>query len=63
VKNFGGIECDGTRRSLVVRFAHPRSPDGAQWQPGMTHVSLSFQASMDNPYFYVLAIDAQSSIV
>jgi hypothetical protein len=64
VKSFGGITCDGTRRSLVVRFAHPRSPDGAQWQPGaLTHINLYFQASMDNPYFYVLAMDAQSSIV
>jgi hypothetical protein len=63
-KSFGGIECDSTRRRLLVRFPHPRSPDGAQWQAGaLTHVNLYFQASVESPYRYVLAMDAQSSIV
>jgi hypothetical protein len=63
-KSFGGIDCDSTRRRLVVRFAHPRSPDGAQWQPGaLTHITLYFQASTESPFRYALAMDAQSAVV
>jgi hypothetical protein len=63
-KVFDGIVCDGTRRSAIVRFARPRRPEGAQWQAGaLTHVSLTFQANTENPYRFVLASDAQSSIV
>jgi hypothetical protein len=63
-KSFGGVVCDSTRRKLLVRFPHPRSPDEAQWQAeAMTHITLYFQASVESPYRYVLAMDAQSSIV
>jgi hypothetical protein len=63
-KSFGNVVCDSTRRKLLVRFPHPRSPDGAQWQAGaMTHIGLYFQASVESPWRYVLAMDAQSSIV
>jgi hypothetical protein len=63
-KSFGGVVCDGTRRELLVRFPHPRSPSGTQWQAGaMTHIDLYFQASVESPWRYVLAMDAQSSIV
>jgi hypothetical protein len=63
-KSFGGIVCDSTRRKLLVRFPRPRSPEGAQWQAGaMTHITLYFQASVESPYKFVLALDAQSSIV
>jgi hypothetical protein len=63
-KVFEGIVCDGTRRSVIVRFARPRQPSNAKWQAGaLTHVSLYFQASTESPYRFVLATDAQSSIV
>jgi hypothetical protein len=63
-KTFDGIVCDGTRRAVVVRFARPRQPDGAQWRAGvLTDVLLTFQASTESPYRFVLATDAQSSRV
>jgi hypothetical protein len=63
-KDFGGIVCDGIPRSVVVRFAHPRRPTDARWEVGaLTHVSLTFQASTESPYRYVLATDSRSEVV
>jgi hypothetical protein len=62
-KAYGGIVCDSTRREVRVRFAHPRSPDGAQWRTGvLTHFYLYFQANTDSPYRFVLATDAEDVI-
>jgi hypothetical protein len=58
------VVCDSTRRTVMVRFAKPRRPDGAEWQAGaLTHVGLSFQASTESPFRFVLAADSQSAIV
>jgi hypothetical protein len=58
------VVCDGTWRTVDVRFAKPRRPDGAQWQAGvLTRVSLGFQANTESPFRFVLAADSQSAIV
>ena len=59
-KTFEGIECDGTRRDLLVRFPRPRQPEDARWEPGaLTRVSIGFQAHREDPYLFVLAADSQ----
>ena len=61
-KTFDGIGCDGTQRSVVVRFARPRQPEGARWEAGaLTRVSIGFQANLDDPDLFVLAADSQDA--
>jgi hypothetical protein len=62
-KVFAGIVCDGVLHNVVVRFAHPRRPSTAGWEASaLTHVSLTFQASTESPFRYVLATDTESEI-
>jgi hypothetical protein len=63
-KRFDGIVCDGIPGVVSVRFARPRQPDGARWEPGaLTRVGLVFQANTEDPYLFVLASDAQSVLI
>ena len=58
------VVCDSTPRNVVVRFAKPRRPDGAEWQAGaLTVVVLGFQASTESPFRFVLAADSPSAVV
>ena len=64
VKTFDGVECDGTPHAIRLRFAHPGSPRGAEWQrDALTSIRLSFQANVDDPYLYVLTWDVDVVVV